>query len=172
MKKLLWIISFSVCLTPVFASPKMSQQKLEQTVKSFVKNASGEKGVVKFTYQHVKMFLISDVTHDRMRIIAPIVKYEKLGNKHIKAILSSNFHKALDARYAVSDGVLYSAYIHPLSPLNTKQIKSAVLQVANLALSFGREYSSGILSYGRQGKDRTKKNPKLHRKNKSIEGAI
>jgi len=30
------------------------------------------------------------------------------------------------------------------------QLKSAVAQIANLALSFGSEYSSGFLTYGRK----------------------
>lgn len=49
---------------------------------------------------------------------------------------------------AISDGVLYSAYIHPLSDLSRPQLKSAVVQVANLALSFGTEYTSGVLTFG------------------------
>ncbi len=44
--------------------------------------------------------------------------------------------------------VLYSAFIHPMSELSRWQIKSAVEQVANLASSFGGDYSSGLLTFG------------------------
>jgi hypothetical protein len=50
--------------------------------------------------------------------------------------------------YAVSEGVLYSAYIHPLSELSESQLTSAIEQVANLAITFGYEYTSGTLEYG------------------------
>jgi hypothetical protein len=71
-----------------------------------------------------------------------------LTRQHLDAALESNFHKALDARYATSKGVLYSAYMHRLSELSELQLISAVEQVANLALTFGGEYSSGTLVYG------------------------
>ncbi|MEE8126039.1 MAG: hypothetical protein V3T42_09525, partial [Nitrospirales bacterium] len=57
-----------------------------------------------------------------------------------------------DARYAVSQGILYSAFIHPLSTLDEGMLKSAMDQVANLALSFGSEYTSGSLVFGGQNK--------------------
>lgn len=63
-------------------------------------------------------------------------------------VLEANFHSALDARYATSDGVLYAAFIHPLSPLTEAEVRSAVAQVASLVRSFGTTYSSGELAYG------------------------
>lgn len=63
-------------------------------------------------------------------------------------VLEANFHSALDARYATSDGVLYAAFIHPLSPLTEAEVRSAVAQVASLVRSFGTTYSSGELVYG------------------------
>lgn len=129
-------------------SSPMEQFEMESIVKSLDKDAKGGGGVVELTYSGVKLILISDEKHDRMRIISQIADYKALTREHIDAIMESNFHTALDARYAVSEGVLYSVYVHPISGLNKNQIESALLQVANLALSFGREYSSGVLSYG------------------------
>ena len=94
------------------------------------------------------MALISDVKHDRMRIIASITEYSELTAEQKDAIMTSNFHRALDARYAVSNGVLYSAFIHPLSPLTQKQIEDVLKQVSTLALTFGSSYSAGGLSFG------------------------
>lgn len=126
----------------------MSQASMEKVVKQLAPNAKGEKGFVEFTLKDVRMYLISDATHDRMRIVAPVAEYKSLTEPHLHAVLESNFHKALDARYAVSDGILYSMFIHPLSSLTKTQIKSAVEQVTNLALSFGTTYTSGVLDYG------------------------
>jgi len=131
----------------------MSQAEMEKIVKQTASASKGEKGVVNFIYNNVRMALISDVKHDRMRIIAAVKKFKALTPQQTKSILESNFHKSLDARYAVSKGVLYSAYIHPLSSLRKKQITSAMLQVSNLAKSFGKKYSSGVLTFG--GKKKT-----------------
>jgi len=126
----------------------MNQNELEKIVKEMAESSQGEEGVVEFRYHNISLYLISDTVHDRMRIIAPVAEYDRLSNEQLHDILESNYHKSLDARYAVSDGVLYSAYIHPLSVLTEEQIESAVIQVTNLAKSFGKEYSSGVLTYG------------------------
>jgi len=147
MKNLLLTFLFFLFSGVSVAADLMNQNLMEKAVKNMASHSEGGKGLVKFKFSNTQMYLISDVKHNRMRIIAPIIEYKKLTIKHLDAILESNFHKSLDARYAVSKGVLYSAYIHSLAELNETQIKSAVQQVANLALSFGNEYSSGMLTY-------------------------
>lgn len=85
-----------------------------------------------------------------MRIIAPIARYQDLTREQLDTALAANFHRALDARYALSNGIMYSVYIHPLSSLDEVQLRSAIFQVSNLALSFGRDYTSGVLDFGAQ----------------------
>lgn len=148
MKKMLLVVLFlfsNVCL----AADAMDQVTMEKIVKAMAEGSKGENGVVDFHFEQVRMYLISDTTHNRMRIVAPITDASKLSEEQTLAILESNYHQALDARYAISKGVLFSAYIHPLAELTEAQIKSAVIQVANLALSFGNEYTSGVLSYNK-----------------------
>ena len=96
------------------------------------------------------MALISDVKHDRMRIISAITDYPKLSSKIKNILMESNFHSALDARYAVSKNILYSAYIHPLSSLSKVEIEAALDQVSTLASTFGTTYTSGTLVYKKQ----------------------
>lgn len=148
MKKMLPLVFALLLPGMLHADHGMSQAELERVIKAMADSSRGERGVVEFDYQDVRMYVISDVQHDRMRIVAPVAEYQKLTREQIDAVLESNYHKALDARYAVSEGVLYSAYIHPLAELNERQIRSAVQQVANLALTFGADYSSGELSFG------------------------
>ncbi len=126
----------------------MNQVSMERIVKGMAQSAKGENGFVEFSYSNITLYLISDVEHDRMRIITPIADYNQLTRRHLDAALESNFHKSLDARYAASEGVLYSANMHRLSALSESQLISAVAQVANLARTFGDEYSSGSLVYG------------------------
>lgn len=126
-------------------------QMTQERMHSFVANNSEvleeEKGYTLFRYQGVKMALLSDEDHDRMRIIAPITKYSTLAPKIKDALMHSNFHLALDARYGVSEDTLYSAFIHPLSTLTQEGLQSALKQVSNLTSSFGKTYSSGQLDF-------------------------
>jgi hypothetical protein len=126
----------------------MSQDEMENIVADNVEVIDRQKGHIIFTYNKVKMALISDVTHDRMRIIAPIKNYSEVTPAQKDKIMESNFHKALDARYAASRGVLYSAYIHPMSPLTKVELEDALIQVSALVLNFGSTYSGGNLSFG------------------------
>ena len=80
--------------------------------------------------------------------VAEDTRESKLTPEQVSRILEANFHTALDARYATSKGYLYAAFIHPLSLLTEREIRSAVVQVANLARAFGTTYSSGGLVYG------------------------
>ncbi len=133
--------------TAMATENSMTQDGMEKIVINNVEVITKQKGYIVFMYKKVKMALISDVKHDRMRIIAPVTEYPALTSKIKDAVMKSNFHLALDARYAVSNDVLYSAYIHPLSPLTKKELKSALNQVSTLALTFGSTYSSGELSF-------------------------
>jgi hypothetical protein len=63
-------------------------------------------------------------------------------------MLQANFDTALDARYSVAKGVLWSLYLHPLESLSDEQFLASLGQVVNLAASFGTSYSSGGLSFG------------------------
>jgi hypothetical protein len=148
MKKLLLVIPLLFFSSTSIGGPGMNQESLEKIIKGMALSSIGKNGIVEFSYNNIKMYLISDIKHNRMRIISPVAEYKKLTRQHLDAVLESNFHKSLDARYALSDGVLYSAFIHPLSELSEIQIKSAVQQVANLAATFGKDYTSGSLTYG------------------------
>ena len=125
----------------------MTQDEMEKIVISNVDVEEYKKGYVLFTYNKVKMALISDTNHDRMRIISPITQYSALTTEVKDVVMESNFHLALDARYAVRDDVLYSAFIHPMSPLTQQELEAALKQVSTLVLTFGTSYSSGELSF-------------------------
>lgn len=148
MKKLLLMCSILAFSGISLGESMMNQVSMERIVKGMAQSAKGENGFVEFSYSNITLYLISDVEHDRMRIITPVADYNQLTRRHLDAALESNFHKSLDARYAASEGVLYSAYMHRLSELSESQLISAVAQVANLARTFGDEYSSGSLVYG------------------------
>ncbi|MGC6431181.1 MAG: hypothetical protein ACON5F_09080 [Jejuia sp.] len=93
------------------------------------------------------MMCITDTNHIRMRIISPIADSNSLNDELIKAALVANFHTALDVKYAVSDGVLWSVFIHPLKELSEHQVKDAVSQIYHANINFGTTFISTSLTF-------------------------
>lgn len=129
------------------ASFALTPAELEFAVRELSEQVKGKNGFMEFYVGEVQMFMVMDPNSNRMRIISPITDYKNLSQEQISAIMQSNFHRALDARYAVSNGVLYSAFIHPMAELTVQQLLSAIYQVANLSLTFGEDYSSGVFDF-------------------------
>jgi hypothetical protein len=100
-----------------------------------------------FAHQDIPMACLVDSNFDRMRFIAPVTELRELDDATKDAILEANFHTALDARYASSNGLLFAAFIHPLSSLDEPLARSALDQVASLVHTFGTQYSSGNLEF-------------------------
>ena len=92
--------------------------------------------------------IITDIRADRMRIIVGIGKESSLSPEIMKRALQANFDSALDARYAIAQGYLWSTFIHPLSPLGDEEFVSGISQTVTAAITFGTTYSSGALVFG------------------------
>ena len=133
----------------------MSQESLAINIKQIVGNAKVSPNVVEFHYEGVAIASVSDATHDRMRLIAPIAKLDSLEEAPLAILLTANFHTTLDARYAISEGVVYAAFLHPLSTLTHEELESAIRQVSALSRNFGSSYSSGELVYGVESGEET-----------------
>ena len=104
-------------------------------------------GVVEFVFDDVRMLCIYDTHYDRMRIVTPVAREHAITPEHLSAALIANFHSALDARYAMAEGIVYAAYLHPLSSLSRAELVSALRQVSALAKTFGTTFSSGELYF-------------------------
>ena len=81
-------------------------------------------------------------------MLIPIAKVEDVTSENMAKMMIANFHTALDGRYAIGNGVVYAAFIHPLSSLKARDFRSAVLQVTRLAQTYGETYSSGSSLFG------------------------
>jgi hypothetical protein len=100
-----------------------------------------------FVHDGIPMACLTDPSFDRMRFIAPIVELASLDEATKDAVLEANFHTALDARYAASNGLLFAAFIHPLASLRPSLARSALDQVASLVHTFGSHYTGGTLEF-------------------------
>jgi len=118
---------------------------LRNSAEEFGVDIEAENNQWQLTQGDRSMVVLVNEEFDRMRIVAPIASVETLTPVQQQNMLLANFHTALDARYAVSNGLIVSAFVHPLSSLQERDLRSALSQVASLAATFGTTYSSGDL---------------------------
>jgi hypothetical protein len=100
-----------------------------------------------FIHDGIPMACLTDPGYDRMRFIAPITELSDIDDATKDAVLEANFHTALDARYGSSNGLLFAAFLHPLSSLEDALARSALDQVASLVHTFGSQFTSGSIEF-------------------------
>lgn len=127
---------------------RMDLERMDQIVRSMSDQVRREQNVWQLQYEGVLLTIVTDVRANRMRIVAAVGPVANLTPDQHQAVMLANFHTALDARYAVSQGTLFSAFIHPLSTLHPDDLKSGIRQTATLAQTFGTSYNSGELIFG------------------------
>jgi hypothetical protein len=127
---------------------QMDNQRLQALIEQVAGDVEGSPGRWQFEIEGFQTIVISDEKADRMRIIVPVVAMEEVDADRLQRIMQANFDSALDARYSIAKGVLWSAYIHPLSLLSEHQFVDALAQTVNLAATYGTTYSSGALVFG------------------------
>ncbi len=103
---------------------------------------------IEYNLKGTSIFLITDVTHNRMRLMSPVIDQEKLKADDFILLMEANFDRALDVRYALFNGVLWSVFIHPLKELESNQLTSALYQVKALVDNYGTSYSSSEIVFG------------------------
>ena len=117
-----------------------------------------------FIVDNTMLICVFDGSANRMRIISPIVEREKTGEEELLNALVANFHSALDVKYALSDEVIWSVFIHPLRELSEEQVADAIQQVYTAARTFGGSYSSTNLVFPGNTKKNEKTLPKVLKK--------
>lgn len=169
MRKLFTIVVYVAMLLPVYgqgkeqeqAESKMDNARLEKLMKAMKLDIQGQPGQWQFELEGFFAMLVTDENADRMRIIVQIPDTEALDAAVLLRLMQANFDSALDARYAIANGSLWSTFIHPLSPLGDAEFASGLAQAVTLAATFGGSYSSGALLY--QGGDSSGQLEELYR---------
>lgn len=133
---------FLILFTPLLSLAQMDNVKLESILRTQKDSIQGFSGRWQVALNDMPMIVLTDETNDRMRIVAPIIEASKLDEDLLLDCLTANFHSALDVKYAISEGLLWSVYVHPLSPLTELEIESAIKQVYAAATTFGTTFSS------------------------------
>ncbi|MEL6476942.1 MAG: type III secretion system chaperone [Pseudomonadota bacterium] len=134
--------------TPLTAQEaSMTLDRLGEIVLGLDPEAQSNGTMFQMTINEVPVLIVTDAGADRMRAMVPIRSTAGLAPEELARMMQANFDTALDARYAIAQGRLWSAFIHPLSPLEKDQFISALGQVVNLAKTYGSLYTGGAMTF-------------------------
>lgn len=151
MQKLFVIVVLMFLLLPLLPAQKeMDNKRMVKTFREIADRVEGETGAWQLTYRERVLLVLTDEANNRMRIFTPIIEEENIGAEEMRSMLRANFHSALDAKYSLYNGLVISTFTHPLKELTNTQLKDAMLQVVNLANTFGTTYSSTDLIFAPQ----------------------
>ena len=98
------------------------------------------------------MVVMTDDQADRMRLKMPIREFDHNNPTDLRLALIAlhcNYDRALDARYALKDGVLWSVFIHPLASLTEEDLKNGIDQVRALRKNTGTTFTGSGLLFGK-----------------------
>lgn len=132
---------------PLVEGP-MTFPRMAAILTAIDENATVEQRGITLTVANVPVTVVVDQSANRMRVLVPISSAEGLTGDDLMRLMQANFDTALDARYAVANGRLWSTYIHPLAQLQRNQLISGIAQTVTLAQTYGDTYSSGGISFG------------------------
>ncbi|MEL6986603.1 MAG: hypothetical protein AAGK97_02145 [Bacteroidota bacterium] len=143
---------------------KMNNKGIQKVLESQVDSIDGGNGFWQYLYKDRLMLLLTDESNNRMRIVTPIMEMKELTPELMMASLAANFHTALDVKYAISEEVVWSVFIHPLKELSEPQLIDALSQVYNAAETFGKTFSSTDLFFPASPGDDAKEEQKREKK--------
>lgn len=126
----------------------MTNERLNTIITKIDPEFRGQPGFWQLRVNDIGIQIITDTNADRMRIIIPIRKADELDKDELYRVMQANYDSALDARYAIGQGILWSSFVHPLSSLTDRDFLSALGQTINTAISYGKTYSSGMFTFG------------------------
>ena len=133
----------------MFAPAGMNNKQLGVLIRKAVTQVHEDQlGFWKFEVEDSIAFVITDESHNRMRIMSPVIELTSVPSDTLQILLEANYDRALDARYCINNEVIWSAFLHPLAELNDRQFLNALDQVVTLKNNFGSSYTSSGLVFG------------------------
>jgi len=163
MRSLLLLV-FALSAINIGYSQKMNPDTLLEIMQKQSDTLQVNGNSYQFLIENTMLICVFDENANRMRIISPIVEREKIGEEELLNALVANFHSALDVKYALSDEIIWSVFIHPLKELSEEQVTDAIQQVYTAARTFGGSYSSTNLVFPGNTQKKEKTLPKVLKK--------
>lgn len=137
----------------------MTPLKLKAAIAEIADTLQNVGNAFRFRYGGKLLICVYDEDANRMRIMTPIIERTEIGEEELLNALVANYHSALDVRYALSDEIIWSVYLHPLRSLEKAQVKDAISQVHKAAATFGTTYSSSDLVFPGNSRKKDKSKP-------------
>jgi len=126
----------------------MTSAAISKLIPNYLTDLEGGDGSWRGMRDEVQVFVLSDDTHDRMRIMAPIGELEELDPALMQRLLEANYDRALDAKYAMRGKEVWSVSVHPLATLAPDDFAGFIEQVVRLAKNTGTTFASSDLVFG------------------------
>jgi len=126
----------------------MTHGTLARLLERVLEDMEGSDGFWHGQRNEVTVYVVSDLEHDRMRIMAPIGELRVTDASFLSILLQANFDRALDAKYALRKKELWSVFMHPLSTIVPDDLGTFVDQVVQLVKNTGTTYASSDLIFG------------------------
>ncbi len=136
-----------------FVGELMTVDRLEAIIRVLAPEAERANNAIVFSYTlestgDIPITIVTDPAADRMRIVIGIARESEISSERMKRLMQANYDSALDARYALGNGVLWATFIHPLSSLSDEDFLSGLSQTINIVVTFGTTYTSGAFVFG------------------------
>ncbi len=135
---------------PVAAQPT-DYAALDRFIREYTDEVEGGNGRWAFEVVGIPVMVLADQVADRMRIMTPVASVADFEDDEFHKLLLANYDRALDARYAINDGILWSAFIHPMGSLSHEQFDDGLQQVVRLSENFGTTYASSDMQFAPGG---------------------
>lgn len=145
---ILAIASHLPALAQEQSEPPMSYERIGRILAAIDPELQPQGNGFQLVIAGVPMVVVTDPAADRMRAMVRIGPAGAMDEALMQRMLQANFDAVLDARYAVAGGQIWSVFIHPLSPLETRQFVSGLTQTVVAAQSFGTAFTGGGVQFG------------------------
>ena len=126
----------------------MTNPELGYFLGEYADITEGDNGFWRLQYKGRELLVVTDEGNNRMRIMTAVRPEWKVKKRHHLEMLKAQFHKLLDVKYAIYNGMLWSLFMHPLAQLTREQLPDALSQVYWAAENFGTSYNSSDLEFG------------------------
>lgn len=126
----------------------MNNATLGLVLAQVLDDLEGEPGLWQAEIDGQQLYIITDEVHDRSRIMIPVGRIDQNDKELMWELLNANYGRALDAKYAVHDDIVWSTFMAPLSSLTQAIVENAIHHVVTLAQNTGTTFASSNLVFG------------------------
>ncbi len=144
----LTLLAIFFTLTTQALSQQMDFKNLKLTIAKKAVIVKEDNNVIEYELDQIRIYLIADENANRMRLMAGVLEENKMSKDDLTKVLEANYDRALDAKYAIANDVLWSVFTHPLKELTPDQVVDALYQVRNLVRNYGTTYASTDMVFG------------------------